>query len=235
VRQRERERAAAAEAARRAVIRRAQRALAAEVADALPPVLDSVDRSVTQARVELQLAEQARTALTAELTSLRAEEATVRERLGRLTESVHGLELQMHEKRLHVTSLLDRVRSELSLDEIFSLRNTARRSSARTKARTAWRTTGRRSASDCRMPSASSGSSARQSARARGVRRARAAARVPHRAARRSRPDAHRPADDHRELDERMQTIFLAAFEDTRVAFGEVFPILFPGGSGSIS
>jgi chromosome segregation protein len=126
VRQRERERAAAAEAARRAVIRRAQRALAAEVADALPPVLDSVDRSVTQARVELQLAEQARTALTAELTSLRAEEATVRERLGRLTESVHGLELQMHEKRLHVTSLLDRVRSELSLDEIFSLRNTAR-------------------------------------------------------------------------------------------------------------
>ena len=37
------------------------------------------------------------------------------------------------------------------------------------------------------------------------------------------------------ELDERMQTIFLAAFEDTRTAFGEVFPILFPGGSGSIS
>mgnify|MGYP002137359979 CR=1 FL=1 len=37
------------------------------------------------------------------------------------------------------------------------------------------------------------------------------------------------------ELDERMQTIFLAAFEDTKIAFGEVFPILFPGGSGSIS
>jgi chromosome segregation protein len=37
------------------------------------------------------------------------------------------------------------------------------------------------------------------------------------------------------ELDERMQTIFLAAFDDTKVAFGEVFPILFPGGTGSIS
>ncbi len=37
------------------------------------------------------------------------------------------------------------------------------------------------------------------------------------------------------ELDERMQSIFLAAFEDTRVAFAEVFPILFPGGTGSIS
>ena len=41
----------------------------------------------------------------------------MRERLSRLTESVHGLELQMHEKRLHVTSLLERVASELSLDE----------------------------------------------------------------------------------------------------------------------
>ena len=37
------------------------------------------------------------------------------------------------------------------------------------------------------------------------------------------------------ELDERMQVIFLAAFEDTRTAFGEVFPMLFPGGTGSIS
>ena len=37
------------------------------------------------------------------------------------------------------------------------------------------------------------------------------------------------------ELDERMQTIFLAAFEDTREAFTEVFPMLFPGGTGSIS
>ncbi|WP_454137494.1 chromosome segregation SMC family protein [Microbacterium paulum] len=68
VRQRDRERAAAAEAARRAVIRRAQRELAADVAASLPPLLDSVGRSVTQARVDLQhLAEQARTAVTAEL------------------------------------------------------------------------------------------------------------------------------------------------------------------------
>ena len=41
----------------------------------------------------------------------------LRERLAGLTESVHGLELQIHEKRLHVTSLLERVASELGLDE----------------------------------------------------------------------------------------------------------------------
>lgn len=37
------------------------------------------------------------------------------------------------------------------------------------------------------------------------------------------------------ELDEKMQGIFAAAFEDTRAAFAEVFPILFPGGSGEIA
>ena len=32
-----------------------------------------------------------------------------------------------------------------------------------------------------------------------------------------------------------MRGIFHAAFEDTRAAFAEVFPVLFPGGTGSIS
>jgi chromosome segregation protein len=36
------------------------------------------------------------------------------------------------------------------------------------------------------------------------------------------------------ELDEKMQTIFEEAFEDTKKAFEEVFPVLFPGGTGSI-
>ena len=116
-RQRERERDAAAEAARRAVIRRAQREVAATVAAQLPAVMDSVDRSVTQARVDLAAAESSRTAVTAELGELRRQETALRDRLAGLTESVHGLELQIHEKRLHVASLLERVASELGLDE----------------------------------------------------------------------------------------------------------------------
>jgi chromosome segregation protein len=36
------------------------------------------------------------------------------------------------------------------------------------------------------------------------------------------------------ELDEKMQDIFASAFEDTRSAFDQVFPVLFPGGSGSL-
>jgi chromosome segregation protein len=38
-----------------------------------------------------------------------------------------------------------------------------------------------------------------------------------------------------RDLDGKMQSIFAAAFEDTKVEFEKIFPILFPGGTGSIS
>jgi chromosome segregation protein len=37
------------------------------------------------------------------------------------------------------------------------------------------------------------------------------------------------------ELDDTMHTIFAEAFRDTQKAFDEVFPILFPGGAGSLS
>ncbi|MEY2698829.1 MAG: hypothetical protein RL720_785, partial [Actinomycetota bacterium] len=37
------------------------------------------------------------------------------------------------------------------------------------------------------------------------------------------------------EVDSTMQSVFQAAFDDTQAAFAEVFPILFPGGSGSIA
>ncbi|MCT9820329.1 chromosome segregation protein SMC [Microbacterium sp. W1N] len=236
-RQRERERAAAAEAARRAVIRRAQRELAEEVAERLPAVLASVDRSVTQARVELELAEQARTAVTDELVQLRAQDAAVRERLARLTESVHGLELQMHEKRLHVTSLLERVASELSLDENILVSEYG---------------------PDQLIPN---GDDAEPEPYDRAAQRRRlqdaerkltqlgrvnplaleefAALEQRHAFLTEQLADLTQTRTDLltiiEELDERMQTIFLAAFEDTRTAFHEVFPILFPGGTGSIS
>ncbi|MFJ6679236.1 chromosome segregation protein SMC [Microbacterium sp. NPDC091382] len=236
-RQRERERAAAEAAARRAVIRRAQRAVASEVVTALPPVLDSIDRSTAQARVELERAEQTRTALTAELAQLRREDGEVRERLSRVTESVHGLELQMHEKRLHVQSLLDRVQSELGLDENIL----------------------REEYSPNVMLSVGDGEEPQPFDRA--VQRKRlhdaerklaqlgrvnplaleeyAALEQRHSFLTAQLDDLVRTRADLltiiEELDERMQTIFLAAFEDTKTAFGEVFPILFPGGTGSIS
>ncbi|KZE91089.1 chromosome segregation protein SMC [Microbacterium sp. TNHR37B] len=236
-RQRERERAAAEEAARRAVVRRAQRDLAAEVSDQLPALLESVDRSVTRARVELELAEQSRTAVTAELAELRRQEASARERLSILTESVHGLELQMHEKKLHVTSLLERVSSELGLDERILVSEYG---------------------PDQPIPGESDDEPqpfdrAAQERRLRDAERKLAqlgrvnplaleefaALEQRHAFLTEQLADLTQTRADLltiiEELDERMQTIFLAAFEDTKTAFGEVFPILFPGGSGNIS
>ncbi|MFK4834425.1 chromosome segregation protein SMC [Microbacterium sp. ZW T2_14] len=257
-RQREREREAAAEAARRAVVRRAQREIAAGVAGQLPAVIDSVDRSLAQARAELAAAESERTAVTTELGELRAQESAVRERLAGLTESVHTLELQIHEKRLHVGGLLERVQSELGLGEDILISEYG---------------------PDQPVPVAADVESARPDVEAAdpdGHGDAAAVRTVPYDRAqqRRRLQEAERKLAQlgrvnplaleefealeqrHRfmteqladltqtrkdlltiieELDERMQSIFLAAFEDTKVAFGEVFPILFPGGTGSIS
>jgi chromosome segregation protein len=235
LRQRERERAAAEESARRAVIRRAQREIAAEVAAQVPPLLDSVDRSVSQARVELASAESARTAVGAELLELRRHETSVRERLAGLTESVHGLELKIHEKRLHVSSLLERVLSELGLEENILVSEYGPdqpvidgegdvpfdRDSQRKRLQDAERKLGQLGRVN---PLALEEFSALEQR---------------HRFLTEQLADLAQTRKDLLtiidELDERMQVIFLAAFEDTRTAFGEVFPILFPGGTGSIS
>ena len=254
-RQREREREAAAAAARRAVIRRAQRELAEQVVSQLPAVLDSVDRSVAQARVELVTAESARTAVTTELADLRRQEAGVRERLARLTESVHGLELQIHEKRLHVTGLLERAESELGLDENILVSEYGpdqpvplddAPSAAASDEEDA-------DAASDRPPATEPYDRARQKRRLQEAERKLAqlgrvnplaleefaALEQRHKFLTEQLADLTQTRKDLltiiEELDERMQSIFLAAFEDTKAAFGEVFPVLFPGGSGSIS
>ncbi len=247
-RQRERERDAAAEAARRAVIRRAQREVAARVAAQLPAVLDSIDRSVSQARVELAAAESARTAVTAELAELRRQEAVLRDRLAGLTESVHGLELQIHEKRLHVSSLLERVASELGLDEDILISEYGPDQLVPVDMGTDGNE-GEEAVEAASVPF----DRAQQKRRLQDAERKLAqlgrvnplaleefaALEQRHKFLVEQLADLTQTRTDLLtiidELDERMQTIFLAAFEDTRVAFGEVFPVLFPGGTGSIS
>ncbi|MAP62507.1 MAG: chromosome segregation protein SMC [Microbacterium sp.] len=256
-RQRERERAAAEEAARRAVIRRAQRELAQGVSGALPAVLDSVDRSLSQARVELAAAESARTALTAELADLRRSEAATRERLAGLTESVHGLELSIHEKKLHLSSLLERVSNELGLDgdilvAEYGPDQAVPDDSALVSSPEADGVDPGEERLGDDMPTVAYDRAA-QKRRLQGAERKLAqlgrvnplaleefaALEQRHKFLVEQLDDLARTRKDLltiiEELDERMRSIFLDAFEDTRVAFGEVFPILFPGGTGSIS
>ncbi len=111
------QRAAAERQARQVVERQRQMAATSSVLEALPPVLDAVARSVAEARAVLAEAEAARAEQNAELQALRRDERELRDRLGTVTESVHGLEMEIYETRLHLSGLLERAGSELGLDE----------------------------------------------------------------------------------------------------------------------
>src|SRR5690606_38637378 len=108
---------AAEEAARRAVLRARQVALAERVAQLLPAILDACDRSLLEARSEQQRAEQERARHSQELTLLRSEDSELRQQLQRLTERVHGFELKSYERKLQLSALLERAGSELGLVE----------------------------------------------------------------------------------------------------------------------
>jgi chromosome segregation protein len=292
----EAERAQAEEAARRAVIRRRQVDAAQRVASALPAVLDAVDRSVSEARVELAARESDRAAQNEELAALRRDEAVLRERLTAVSETVHGLEMQVYEKKLQLSSLLERAGEELGLvedvlvaeygpeqlvplDAALSDAPLPATSAAQMKESSdvAPEIAGEEEPRERSTPSfgrddenegdATDAAGADDaSAEPQGVRFVRAEqearlAKAERKLAQLGRvnPLALEEFDAleqrHRflteqltdltntrkdlltiieEIDEKMQDIFASAFDDTRAAFNEVFPILFPGGTGSI-
>lgn len=264
-RQLEDDRAAAQEAARRAVIRRRQLESAQRVIDALPSVMDSVDRSVAQARVELASREADRTKQNEELSALRRDEAALRERLATVSESVHGLEMQIYEKKLHLSSLLERAGEELGLvedvlvaeygpdvlvpdDPTEVVRAAEGTDDAADEATTV-------EAAGDETPSGGTGTpyvrAVQEQRLAKAERKLAQLGRVNPLALEEfealeqrhkflteqltdlanTRKDLLTIIDD---IDGRMQDIFAAAFEDTKAAFNDVFPVLFPGGTGSI-
>ncbi len=237
-RQMEAERAAAEEAARRAVIRRRQVDAATGVAQALPGVLASVDASVAEARIRLATAEAERSSQNEELAALRKEEHALRDRLHALSESVHGLELQIYEKKLQLSGLLERAGSELGLVEDVLVAEYGPDQLV----------------PDPDDPEADGRPFDRedQQRRLAGAERKLAqlgrvnplaleefaALEQRHTFLTEQLADLTKTRSDLltiiEEIDEKMQVIFSSAFDDTQAAFGEVFPVLFPGGSGSI-
>ncbi|MCJ1713721.1 AAA family ATPase [Curtobacterium sp. VKM Ac-2922] len=308
-RQLEAERAAAEEAARLAVIRRAQIATADSVLADLPAVLGAVDRSLADARVQLATAESERSRRNTELQTIRNEERELRDRLQSITDGVLSLEMEIYEKKLHVSGVLDRAQSELGLveavlvaeygphvpvpvDVLIDPRVLARRHRDAERAAAAMQS-GAEAAADAvaddldadgvdedlpelAVESTLPGGPALPEFdatddvdpadvatvpydRQEQERRLKAAERdlgqlgkvnplaleefqaLEQRHAflteqledlQKTRTDLMTIID---ELDQKMQTIFESAFNDTRDAFDEVFPILFPGGSGSIT
>ncbi len=317
VRRRDQERRQAEEAARRAVIRRRQVDAATHVIETLPAVLASVDRSVAESSLRLAAAEEERRSQNEELGALRRQEAGLRERLQAITENVHGLELQIYEKKLHLSGLLERAGSELGLvedvlvaeygpdqlvpDDADLLATIAEKVEAQEAAAAAaviaeleaeiesgsggGAPATRRVSADAVVSGASNtalepesasrvavgegddGASDAQIVAPRGIPFDRAAQKKRFERAERKLAQLGRvnplaleefAALEQRhaflteqladltktrkdlltiidELDDRMQTIFRSAFDDTQRAFTDVFPVLFPGGTGSIS
>jgi chromosome segregation protein len=305
------ERKAAEEHARLQVIRRRQIEAAQGVVADLPAVLDAVGRSVAEARVALSTEEAERAKRNTELQTIRAEEQSLRDRLQSVTDGVHSLEMEIYEKKLHVSSILERVGSELGLveqilvaeygpdqpvpvDVLLDPRVLARRH--REAERAAARLAADGDAADAEVLAADGapvdddevvlvdaestlpgGPALPELDETDGAEIDLAAVEtVPYVRAEQERrlKDAERDlgqlgkvnplaleefqALEQRhaflteqledlsktrqdlltiieELDGKMQTIFADAFEDTRRAFDEVFPILFPGGSGTIT
>ena len=241
------EREAAEEQARLTVIRNRQVAAANAVIAALPAVLDSVDRSVSEARVRLAAREQERSAQNEELATLRREEVSLRERLFAISENVHGLEMQIYEKKLHLSTLLERAGEELGLvedvlvaeygplvgvpvDSVVEPVETEGEGEAPTVPFVRIEQQARLAAAERKLaqlgrvnPLALEEFEALEQR---------------HKFLTEQLTDLTNTRKDLltiiEEIDEKMQDIFSSAFEDTKAAFNQVFPILFPGGTGSI-
>jgi len=257
----EAERAAAEESARLAVLRQRQVQAATAVTDALPAVLDVADRSVSQARVALAAAEAERAKQNEELQELRRNENGLRDRFQALNDNVHGLEMQAYEKKLHLSTLLERAAEELGLDEEVLVAEYGPEVPAPVDARVDASEereadeTGEAGSGEPAAPAAPATTAfnrAKQQARLASAERKLAqlgrvnplaleefaALEQRHKFLTEQLSDLTATRKDLLtiidEIDEKMQDIFSAAFDDTRAAFDEVFPVLFPGGTGSL-
>ncbi|MGE3191874.1 MAG: chromosome segregation protein SMC [Microbacteriaceae bacterium] len=264
----EAERAAAEESARLAVLRQHQVEAATKVIEALPAVLDTADRSVSEARVALAAAEADRLKQNEELAQLRQNEGTLRERLAALNDNVHGLEMQAYEKRLHLSTLLERAAEELGLDEDVLVAEygpdvpvpvdtpvvePVETSAVETPVVEPVETSGVEvSTSSTTEVATEPFDRAKQQKRLEKAERKYAqlgrvnplaleefaALEQRHKFLTEQLADLTATRKDLLtiidEIDEKMQDIFASAFDDTKAAFNQVFPVLFPGGTGSL-
>ncbi|MEY4312695.1 MAG: hypothetical protein RLZZ319_204 [Actinomycetota bacterium] len=232
----EADRTAAAERAAQRVQRRAQLDNAERIAGELPPILASIDESVSEARVKLAEAERERAASSGELIELRARESELRTRLSAITDGVHGLEMQIYEKKLHLGNLLERAAEELGYTEEVLVTEYGPETLVPV-------TDGdpvpfNRAEMEGRLKSAERAFDQLGRVNPLALEEF-AALEERHQFLTEQLADLEKTRADLiqiiEELDERMQSIFIDAFRDTKAAFDESLPILFPGGSGHLT
>ena len=191
----------------------------------LPRVLELTQNLSSKLRIELLDLEAKRAQRNERLVQLRSQAAELEARVTGLNSSVHEVEMQNHEIRLTLQNLKDRVESELSLgieelleentevdQPVEELQKLLRQAEAKLAQLGAFNPLALEefSALEERHKYLSDQLADLTAARA----------------------DLTGIIGD---LDGKMQHIFASAFEDTKKEFEKVFPILFPGGTGSLS
>jgi len=216
----------AAKAATEASIARKEQVTSAKkLLSELPAVLDYTAKLAAGLRSNLLDLEAKQSQRTDRLQLLRAQAAELETKLAALNSSVHEVELQNHELRLTLQNLTERVSTELSVsvaelvseygevsEPIDELQKSLKQAEAKLSQLGAFNPLALEefSALEERHKYLSDQLTDLTKARA----------------------DLTGIIGD---LDGKMQHIFLAAFEDTAREFEKIFPVLFPGGTGSLS
>jgi chromosome segregation protein len=207
------------------------------VLEVLPNIMERIADATAKVKVKLGELENARSGQHAELVKLRGETAEIQIRLSTLTQSVHDIELVNHEKKLNLANLVSRAYDELGLEQNVLVSEYG---------------------PSQQVPDEASETGFKDYNREEQQKRLKDAERLLERLGRvnplaleefaaleqrhkflteqladltQTRKDLLQIIE---ELDEKMQTIFSEAFADTKAAFEKVFPVLFPGGTGSI-
>jgi chromosome segregation protein len=217
---------------------RAERARS--VVGVLPKLLAVAESTALEAKERLVEAEAARHARAGELQGVRQQESVVRERLAHITDSVHSIEMQVYEKKLQRSTLLERVKEELGLELEDLLADYA--PSVLVPPDTL------EEGGEPRPFDRSEQEARLQKSRRKLDQLGRVnplaleefqALEERHTFLTAQLADLKKTRADLEaimaELDDTMEGIFQEAFEDTKRAFDEVFPQLFPGGTGSLS
>ena len=204
--------------------RKQQLELAQQTAEKLPSVLKVVEDSARKLRQQLRETEAERGTRLERLNNLRIQAQSLEAKLTELNQGVHEVELKNHELRLNLSNLTERSQAELGLglDELLETEVGEESKEELEKAL-------RQAESRLAQLGAFNPLALEEFA----------ALEERHRYLSEQLEDLTKARADLagiiRDLDSKMQHIFGAAFEDTKREFEKIFPVLFPGGTGSIS
>lgn len=220
-------------------LQQARMQAANQVLEVVPTVLEQLNTSANIAKANLQQLESARANQNAELVRLRGETADVQMKLAALTQSVHDIELANHEKRLNLANVASKAYDELGLQQELLVAEYGPEQPVPVDGS---QIEGETKPFNLQEQQARLANAERVLERLGRVNPLAleefAALEQRHKFLTEQLEDLTQTRKDLiqiiDELDVKMQAIFAEAFDDTRAAFEQVFPVLFPGGSGNI-